>query len=55
MQKQSDLVPKQMLMWELVAALFYVFMGVVIIVYGFYLPERIKEDFKKEFPQFVKS
>lgn len=55
LQKQSDLVPKQMLMWELVAALFYVFLGVVIIVYGFYLPERIKEDFKKEFPQFVRS
>ena len=53
--KQSDIVPKQMLIWELVAALFYVFLGMVIIVYGFYLPERIKEDFKKEFPQFAKS
>jgi hypothetical protein len=53
--KQSDLAPKQMLMWELAAALFYVFLGLVIIVYGFYLPKRIKEDFTREFPQFVKS
>ena len=53
--KQSDIAPEQMLMWELAAALFYVFLGVVIIVYGFYLPGRIKEDFNREFPQFVKS
>ena len=53
--KQTNIEPKQMLMLELAAALFYVFLGMVIIVYGFYLPERIKEDFKKKFPQFVKS
>jgi len=40
---------------EFVAALFYVFIGIVIIIYGFYLPDRIKEDFNREYPQFVKS
>jgi hypothetical protein len=55
LMKQVDILSGNMLFWKLVAALFYVFMGIVIVVYGFYLPDRIKEDFEKEFPQFVKS
>jgi len=53
--KQVDILSENVILCELAAALFYVFLGIVIIVYGFYLPRRIKEDFTREFPRFVKS
>jgi len=55
LQKHDFILSSYMLFWQLAAALFYVFLGIAIIVYGFYLPNRIKEDFTHEFPQFVNN
>jgi hypothetical protein len=53
--KHFNILSSMMFSRDLVASLFYVFIGIVIIVYGFYLPDRIKEDFTSEYPQFIKS
>jgi hypothetical protein len=41
--------------FQLIAAFLITLFGILIIVIGVYTPRRIKEDFIKEYPQFVKS
>lgn len=40
---------------QFLVALLMTFLGIVFFAICFYIPKRIKEDFSREFPQFVKS
>lgn len=41
--------------FQLIAAFLITLFGITIIAVGVYTPRRIKEDFTREYPQFVKS
>jgi len=41
--------------FQLIAAFLITLLGITIIAIGVYTPRRIKEDFTREYPQFVKS
>lgn len=40
---------------EFLTAFLMTFFGIVMVVFSTYIPRRIKEDFTREYPQFVKS
>lgn len=53
--KLSVLLQENNLFVELLFTIAFTLTGLAILVLTKYIPERIKEDFTREFPQFVKS
>jgi hypothetical protein len=41
--------------YELLFAFLITFFGIIVVVVSVYIPHRMKEDFTREFPQFVKN
>lgn len=53
--KQQILTYQYLMSVQLLVAFLLTFIGIVVFAIVIYLPQRIKEDFTREFPQFVKS
>ena len=53
--KHSDSYPLNNLSFELILAFSVAFFSIFLVAISIYVPKRIKEDFTREFPQFVKS
>lgn len=53
--RKHEFVQINNLYWQFTIAFLITFFGIMMFVMCYHVPKRIKEDFIREFPQFVKS